>query len=285
MPADNLLSPLSADQRRLARREILRFQHRLSETGLFADEALVQLLNLHPRAATTIRTLRPGGSSREAWISGAAEGMTGAQILKQVRTGRLEVRLEGVMTADPACRLLLDRIMGEFQIATGLMPMAADGAVVISSPGLAAPASIAAEETMTWHVRGPRLLYAYPPARDPALPWAALREDQATPVMLDPGQGLYPPLHSPVRPINGDALNVSVEITFATPRSRMNDLLRRMLGRPAPARPPITDDAPRFDLTGRGLVWRDGEAPFWAPAPVRRAVRKRAAAPKLRKAA
>lgn len=287
MPAQNLLTHLNPDQRRLARREVLRLDHRLDEMGLFGDANLADLIDLHPRAATLVRTLRPGDSPREAWISGAAEDVTGAQLLKAVKTGQLQVTLEGVMTRDPACRLVFDRLLAEFRAATGVIALDADASIVISSPRLAGPQAIAPAETALWQVHGGGMLYVYPTGPDAALPWTAMRENTVTPVMLRPRQAAFLPLHSPYRTVNGDQLEVAIVLGFATPQSKLAGVLRQLLGRPSPAVAAVPDSTPRFDITARGLVWREGLAPHWAAVakPLRKPARKRPPAAKALKAA
>ncbi len=280
----SLLSPLTADQRRLARREVLRFGHALAGTGLFADESLIQLLDLHPRQNTRILTRRPDGSPREGWIAGAADKATGAQLLKAIGAGALSVSLDGVMASDPACRLVLDQLAAELHDVTGLMIMGADAAIVISSPRLAAPLSIAAREAAALTVRGGQVLYVYPAGPQAGLPWTPAREDAVTPVMLQAGQAAFWPSQSPTRSVNGEDLHVSVILTFETPQSKLAQVLRRALGQPSPAACAQTDLTPRFDVGARGLAWREGLAPDWASTP-KKATRRRAPAAKALKAA
>jgi hypothetical protein len=283
-PMPDLLSPLTADQRRLARREVLRFGHALAGTGLFADESLIKLLDLHPRARTRILTRRPDGSPREGWIAGAADKATGAQLLKASAAGGLSVTLDGVMSSDPACRLVLDQLAADLQDITGLMVMGADASIVISSPRLAAPLTIDRREAASLTVRGGQVLYAYPAGPEAGLPWSPAREDAVTPVMLQAGQAAFWPSQSPTRWVNGEALNVSVVFTFETPQSKLAQALRRALGRPSPAACTQTDQTPRFDIGAKGLVWREGLAPDWAPAP-KKSPRRRAPAARALKAA
>lgn len=283
MPA-SLLSPLTADQRRLARREVLRFGHALADTGLFADASLAQLLDLHPRERTRILTRRPDGSPRDGWVAGEAEKVTGAQLLKAIGAGALSVTLDGVMASDPACRLVLDQLAADLHEVTGLMVMGADASIVISSPRLAAPLTIAPQEAAALTVRGGQVLYVYPAGPQAGLPWAPGREDAVTPVILQAGQAAFWPSQSPTRSVNGEDLNVSVVFTFGTPQSMLADVLRRALGQPSPAACTQTDLTPHFDIGAKGLVWREGLAPDWAPVP-KKAVRRRAPAAKALKAA
>lgn len=280
----SLLSPLTADQRRLARREVLRFGHALAGTGLFSDESLGQLLDLHPRGQTRVLTRRPDGSPRDGWVAGAADKATGAQLLKATQGGALSVSLDGVMSSDPACRLVLDQLTAELQDVAGLMIMGADASIVISSPRLAAPLTIDPREAAALTVRGGQVLYVYPAGQEAGLPWTPAREDAVTPVMLQAGQAAFWPSQSPVRSVNGEGLNVSVVFTFETPQSKLAEVLRRALGRPSPAACAQTDLTPRFDIGAKGLVWRDGMTPDWAPTP-KKPPRRRAPAAKALKAA
>jgi len=280
----SLLSPLTADQRRLARREVLRFGHALAGTGLFSDDSLAQLLDLHPRAQTRVLTRRPDGSPRDGWITGAADKATGAQLLKAARDGALSISLDGVMSSDPACRLVLDQLAADLHDVTGLMVMGADASIVISSPRLAAPLSIAAREAAALTVRGGQVLYVYPAGPQAGLPWTPSREDAVTPVMLQAGQAAFWPSQSPTRSVNGEDLHVSVILTFETPQSKLAQVLRRALGQPSPAACAQTDPTPRFDVGAKGLVWREGLAPEWAPN-AKKAPRRRAPAAKALKAA
>lgn len=280
----SLLSPLTADQRRLARREVLRFSHALAGTGLFADESLIQLLDLHPRMRTRVLTRRPDGSPRDGWIAGAADKATGAQLLKATQGGALSISLDGVMSSDPACRLVLDQLTAELQDITGLMVLGADASIVISSPRLAAPLTIAPREAAALTVRGGQVLHVYPAGPQAGLPWTPAREDAVTPVMLQAGQAAFWPSQSPTRSVNGEDLNVSVVFTFETPQSKLAEVLRRALGQPSPSACAQTDLTPRFDIGAKGLVWREGMAPEWAPAP-KKAPRRRAPAAKALKAA
>lgn len=280
----DLLSPLTADQRRLAGREALRFGHALESTGLFGDEALAGLIDASPRMALAVRTRRPDGSPRDPWISGAADAASGAQILEAVRTGALSVTIDDVAAADPAFSLLRDRLVEAFRAETWTLATAAKLSLVISSPRLATPLVVQPREAATLSVRGAQVLYAYPAGPQAALPWTPMREDAVTPVMLRGGQAVYWPLHAPVRTVNGDETSVSLILTFDTPRSGLEALMRRVTGRPSPAATADADPTPRFDLGARGLVWRAGQAPDWAQAP-KKAVRKRAPGARMPKAA
>jgi len=256
---DPILPPLSRDQRRIAGREVLRFDHRLAETGLFTDEALARLIDGHPRELVTIRTLRPGAAPGEGWIDGAADGLSGAQLVEAVRTGALWVCVRQALIRDPSCKAVFEPLMEAFSGQTGVAARNADGAVVISSPRMAVPFHVDPAEKMLWHVRGHKTLMVYPPRTDllpearleaavlggalSDLPWTPAAEDHALPVSLAAGQAAYWPRHSPHRVVNDETLNVSISVEFASPGSRLANAvlythgrMRRTLGWAPPSR-------------------------------------------------
>jgi hypothetical protein len=307
--AATLLPDISPAQRRRAGREVLTFHHRLDETGLFSDAALARLIDETPRDRLTIRTVGPSPSGH--WILGEARGQTGAELVAAARKGRLWIEV-------PACaniryaRVFL-RLMDEFAHAMGLTVLEADARVVIASPRMDAAFHVDCAEAMVLHVRGDETVQVSRPKgsqigerrleailRDEAsadLPPDRALVEGATPVVLHEGEAAWWPLHSPRRVVNGADLNVSVTVSFASPRTqRMNGVvytngfLRRRFGlhllssrtpgllQPAylavarflqSLKPPgpafaMPSPTPRFevDLAAPGCIrWRKGERP------------------------
>jgi hypothetical protein len=305
--AATLLPDLSPAQRRRAGREILKFHHRLDETGLFSDAALARLIDETPRDRLSVRTT--SHSATEAWIAGEARDMSGAELVAAARKGRLWI----VVPAGGNIRYgrVFTRLMDEFAQAMGLKVLDAEAEVVIASPRMGAAFHVDSAETMVLHVRGLETVQVHPPGgpllgdrrleailRDEAsadLPPDRSLEEGATPVVLQAGEAAWWPLHSPHRAMNGEGLNVSVNVTFASPRSRRlngvvytNSVLRRRLGlKPVSSRTPgllqpaylaaarllqtltphhdaAPQPTPRFevDLNAPGCIrWRKGERP------------------------
>jgi hypothetical protein len=305
--AATLLPDLSPAQRRRAGRDILKFRHRLDETGLFSDAALARLIDETPRERLSVRTT--GAPAAEAWIAGEARDKTGAELVAAARKGRLWI----VVPASGNIRYgrVFARLMDEFAQAMDLKVLDAEAEVVIASPRMDAAFHVDSAETMVLHVRGLETVQVHTPGGphlgDPQLE-AILREEApadlpadrsldegATPVVLQAGEAAWWPLHSPHRAVNGEGLNVSVNVTFASPRSRRlngvvytNGFLRRRLGlKPVSSRTPgllqpaylaaaqllqslkphhdvAPRPTPRFevDLDAPGCIrWRKGERP------------------------
>lgn len=278
---DRILPPLSADQKTVVRKEILRFNHRLEETGLFTDEALARLIDEHPRDEVTVCTMQPNPPADETWIAGEANGLSGEELVAAARTGALWVSPRSAMTKNPRYKVVFDQLMGEFSKETGLPHLTADAAVLISSANMGIYFHVDPAETMLWHVRGHKTIHVYPPREDLVteaaleaillkenlsdLPWSPALEKHAQPIALEPGQGAFWPQHSPHRVVNGDDLNVSISVEFSSPQSMLtnsvfytNGRLRRAAGWAPKSRGAAQLLAPAYLLVARALK-------SWAP--------------------
>ena len=229
------------------RNEIVRFNHRLRETGLFEDETLARLLDSHPRDELTICTMRPNPPAHERWIAGEAKHLNGAEILEAVKRGHLWVSPRHVMTVNPVYGALFRRMMAEFSAATGARLTNADGAILLSSPNMGIFFHVDPAETMLWHIRGHKTIHVYPPREDfvteaaleaillkenlSDLPYRADMEASVASVDLAPGEAVSWPIHSPHRVTNGGDLNVSISIEYSTPRSILTNGVFYLNGR------------------------------------------------------
>lgn len=233
--------------------EIVRFNHRLAETGLFTDEALAQLLDEYPRDQVTICTMRENPPPAERWIAGDADGLSGAELVEAARRGRLWISPRTAMVDHPKYRPVFDKVMAEFSKETGVQVVRGGAAVLISSARMGVFLHVDTAETMLWHIRGDKTMYVYPPKEAlisersleaillqetlSDLPYEPWMEAEAVAVALAPGEAVSWPIHSPHRVVNGDNTNVSVSVEYTTPRSmlkngvlQLNGRLRRDLG-------------------------------------------------------
>lgn len=273
---DRILPPLSADQKSRVRKEILRFNHRLEDTGLFTDAALARLIDEHPRDQVTICTMQPNPPAEEPWIAGEAADLDGAALVEAARTGALWVSPRSAMTRNPRYKVVFDQLMGEFSKETGLPVLTADAAVLISSPRMGIFFHVDPAETMLWHIRGHKTIHVYPPRQDIVteaaleaillkenlsdLPWDPAFEAQGVAEALEPGQAAFWPQHSPHRVVNGDDLNVSISVEFSSPQSMLTNSvfythgrLRRTVGWAPASRGPAQALAPAYLLAAKAL--------------------------------
>ena len=233
--------------------EIVLFNHRLAETGLFTDEALADLLDEYPRDQVTICTMRENPPPAERWIAGDATGLSGAELVEATRRGRLWISPRTAMIDHPKYRPVYDKVMAEFTKQTGIQVLRGSAAILISSARMGVFLHVDAAETMLWHVRGNKTMYVYPTKEElisersleaillketlSDLPYQPWMEAEAVAVPLAPGEAVSWPIHSPHRVVNGDNTNVSVSVEYTTRRSMLkngvhcvNGRLRRELG-------------------------------------------------------
>jgi hypothetical protein len=238
---------------RTVKDEIVRFNHRLADTGLFTDDALAKLIDAFPRDEITVCTMAPNPRPDVRWIAGEAGGLDGAGLVEAAKRGKLWVSPRSAMIRHPTYKRVFDRMMADFARATGTTILNADASVLISAADMGIFFHVDPAETMLWHVRGHKQILVYPPREEIVteqaleaillketlsdLPWREEMEALAVPVDLAPGEAVSWPIHSPHRVLNGSDLNVSVSIEYSTPRSMMtngvfytNGTLRRRAG-------------------------------------------------------
>ncbi len=249
-----LLDAWTPEQRQTYRRGIVTFNNRLAETGLFTDEALIRLIEAHPRDAYDVITMGRDATDRDSWAAGDDDGVSAAELLQAAKQGRIWINVRRAMNMHPEYRAVFDRLLAEFQRETrGPRILKAHGGILISAPQCQVFYHCDKTDTMLWHVRGTKTMYLYP-THEPYLsdrvyeglvlketlediPYTPEFEMGATAVTLEPGMSVSWPLHAPHRVVNGDSFNVSVTIEYTTVDSMLtngvfvaNGVLRRRFG-------------------------------------------------------
>lgn len=249
-----LLQDWTPEQQQAYRRQIVTFQNRLEETGLFSDESLARLIDRHPRAKLDVLTMGRDKMDRKSWAAGDYEGLSGAELIAAVKAGRLWINIRHGMDEDAEYKLVFDRLLAEFQAQTrGPKVLKAMGGILISSPNAQVFYHCDRTDTMLWHVRGEKTMYLWDPVDAfvseldyeklilketlEDIPYKAEFDAHATPVHMTPGTSVSWPLHGPHRVVNHDSMNVSVTIEYSTSDSIMtngvfytNAVLRRRFG-------------------------------------------------------
>lgn len=166
---------------------------------------------------------------------------------------------------DPLYRALLDTVLDEIEPlvarSTGAM-LKREAFIFVSSPGAVTPFHIDPEHNILMQLRGEKVMTVFP-AADPELVPGALQEAfhqgghrnlpfhdsfaaKGTPLRLTPGDALYVPVKAPHWVQNGDAMSISLSVTWRSEWSyreadahALNRLLRKAGLQPAmPARFP-----------------------------------------------
>ena len=253
----SLLADFGPDKAERFQKAILTFRHNLAGTGLFTDEALIELMEHHPTDRLDVCTM--GGTDPRfpnRFMTGDfrdASGRTdGATLLEAAKSGRIWINVREAMNLHDEYRNALERIYGELAEATGNSAFNPRGGVLISSPIAKVPFHCDKTETILWHVRGAKRILIYPCTQDfipdvsyeatltslidDDLPYDEAMDAQATVFDLEPGQAVTWPLNSPHR-VENRAFCVSVTTEYSTRASALknsamlaNAVMRSRLG-------------------------------------------------------
>jgi len=235
-------------------KEIMTFRHKLSETGLFTDEALIELLEKHPQNMLDVCTM--GGSDDpefpNKFRTGDFRDVPGNVLIEAAKAGRVWINVRQAMNVHPEYKAVLDNMYGDLSKQSGTNVYNAKGGILISSPVARVPYHFDKTETILWHVRGKKVLYIYPMTTefipdeahensitnyiDDDLPYKSYFEDHAKIIELETDQAVTWPLNSPHR-VDNQTFCVSVTTEYSTQQSAMknaamltNATLRHRLG-------------------------------------------------------
>lgn len=242
----------------------------LANSGMFTDEALAALIDAYPAELHEISTAPCDAPKTEAEAVPASNpaSLSGADVLENIKAGRLWLSLRGVMSRMAPYASLLERMFAELQgLNPGFKPHDITGDILIRPPGVATPFQIHRAETMLWQVRGQKRLWVYPidgetlpdavretalsEQADARLPYDPRWDARAISVDLKPGRTAAWAAHHPYRALTFEGLSVSVSTEFSTWRTRVdngalltNGVLRRAWGR----NPTLAADGPPMRL-------------------------------------
>lgn len=228
----------------------LTFKHALNATGLFTDEALIDLLEKHPSEELDVCAMALPGDT--AFRTGDFRDADGKTLLAIAKTGAIWINLRRAMNIHPEYKAVLDQMYGGLAEKTGLNSFNPRGGILISSPRAVVPYHFDKTETILWHVRGKKSLLLYPlndeyfpeEAHEEAiisaltddLPYDPKFEEGVQIFELAEDQGITWPLNSPHRVINS-TFCVSVTTEYSTTESGRknaamltNATLRRKFG-------------------------------------------------------
>jgi hypothetical protein len=166
------------------------------------------------------------------------DGVSGAELLRAVRNGRLWLNVTRVNRADAACRRLIADLYDELRAQLpGFKPDTSQGTLLISSPHAVVYYHADGPASVLWHIRGRKRVWVYP-ALDPRymrrelledifagvrheyLPYEHALDAGAEVFDLEPGQWISWPQNAPHRVTNLDSVNVSLATEHFTRASR-----------------------------------------------------------------
>ena len=212
----------------------LRATHDLHQHELFTDEALIELLDRFPRHNLHALNM---GTDPMRWDENRLalhDGVSGAELLRAVRQGRLWLNCTRVNLADPRYRQLIDRLYEQLgsQLAD-FHPRSTQGTLLISSPHALVYYHADCPASALWHIRGRKRIWIYPALDERFLKrehledlFAGIRHEympydpdfdrSAVIFDLEPGQWATWPQNAPHRVTNLDSLNVSLSTEHFT---------------------------------------------------------------------
>lgn len=221
-------------------KEIMGFGHDLAATGLFTDEALIDLLERHPSEKMDVCTM--GAPDHPVYPNSFRTGdfrdVAGKTLLEAAKAGRVWINLRQAMNVHEDYKKVLDSMYGELSEKTGNRAFNPRGGILISSPVARVPYHFDKTETILWHVRGQKRIYLYPMTQkfisDSAyesvisnalvddLPYDVSFDDEAEAIDLAEGTALTWPLNSPHR-VDNQSFCVSVTTEYSTRESALKN--------------------------------------------------------------
>jgi hypothetical protein len=208
--------------------------HRLHESALFADEALVELVDRMPPDRLHVYTMGDDPGDHSQWCAVRYPGVSGRDLLEAVRRGRLWLNILQVQDVDYRYELLVRRAYAELAaLVPGFAPTSVSVTLLVSSPGAMVHYHADGHPNLLWHLRGRKQVWAYP-ALDPRflstsdlqrifagesdefVPYHRAWDQYATVLELSPGEVATWPQNAPHRVVNTVGLNVSLSTEHRT---------------------------------------------------------------------
>ena len=217
-------------------KEIITFGHDLESTGLFSDEALLELLRKHPSDQLDVCSMSDDSDPEypNQFMTGDFRHVDMEVVLEAAKAGRIWVNVRQAMNLHPEYKAVLDQMYGGLAEKTGMKTVNAKGGILISSPISQTPYHFDKTETILWHVRGQKRVYIYPLTQkyisDEAyeaiitnylvddLPYDTSFDQDAVIIDLQPGQAATWPLNAPHR-VDNTSYCVSVTTEYSTRES------------------------------------------------------------------
>ncbi len=161
-----ILADWTFDHSEKFQKDTFMVNHNLLSTGLFSDEALIDLLNRHPRDHLDVCTHSDHPVYQYKFRTGDVRDVKGETILEAVKAGSIWINMRKAMNIHPEYKAVLDEMYGEIAQNTGKKPYNANGGILISSPIAKVPMHFDATETILWHIRGTKRIFFYPNTTD-----------------------------------------------------------------------------------------------------------------------
>lgn len=216
----------------------LRARHNLHQHELFTDAALIELLDSFPREHLYALTMGNDNTRTDGNRLALHDGVSGADLLRAVKNGRLWLNITRVDRVDARYRALINELYEQLATqAPSFVPLASQGTLLISSPHVLVYYHADGPASVLWHIRGRKRIWVYPAlderymqrelledifagVRHEYLPYEESYDQAAIIYDLEPGEWATWPQNAPHRVTNLDSVNVSLSTEHFTQQSR-----------------------------------------------------------------
>lgn len=228
--------------------------HNLHECELFQDDALAELLEATPKEKLFALHMGHDPLRRDENQLALHDGLSGHELLRAVKNGRLWLNVTGIHTVASRYSALSKELYRQVsQQVPGFKADITTVTVLISSPRALVYYHVDGPANMLWHIRGEKRIWIYPPedrwirptdledifagVAHEYIPYQTDFDSAATVYDLKPGQLASWAPNSPHRVTNLDSFNVSLSTEHYTDLQRRkarvyraNRMLRNTLG-------------------------------------------------------
>ena len=230
------LADWTPQQYNVLEKAVLTAKHRIHETGLFSDEALIDLIDNYPNDYLTIAAMGSEASKFE-WMVGDRNEVSAADLLSAVRNGKLWVNLIQLTRFSEEHRKLVDSVYDELEAANPKFKARHRSAnILISSPQAMVYFHVDLPVNMLWHLRGQKKVWVFPyderfvsqvnmerlaaGKMSEDMPYEDWYEDFALTFEVKPGDLITWPQNTPHMVKNLDGLNVSLSTEHRHPLAK-----------------------------------------------------------------
>ncbi len=234
-------------------KEIISAKHDWHTDSQFSDDGLAELLDRYPREKLGLYAFPEHAEGKVKAIHGRAPELSGAELIRAVKKGRIWLNLRAVNKFLPEYEEIKQRLFSELDVAAKVRSLKQDVGVLISSPHIHVHYHLDIPLVCLVQLRGEKTVFLYP-AKAPfataeQIEAVVLREQEeemeyqhgfeenVAKIIMKPGDAITWPQNAPHRVQNSDMMNVSLSCEYMTPTALLranalytNGVMRRSMG-------------------------------------------------------
>ena len=249
------LVPWSASEFGAFGTRFMKTRHRLHDSGLFSDDALIELIDRYPRHRLQAFTMGLDPEKINELVPVDTAGVPGKDVIEALKVGRLWFKLQRIdLWKGPYAHLIAQAYAELAAQCPEFKPVEYSAVILLGSTDSQVYFHADPKPNMLWHMRGRKRFWLYPAkdtrlmaqevledifenVQDEEAPYHSQFDALATEFDLEPGDVLSWPQNSPHRVHVLDGLSVSISSFHQTERSARrgyiygaNRALRHRLG-------------------------------------------------------